>query len=170
MPNPVHVFVARHVSTMNASQPRATHVAVRDGRILGYGDAADMGAFGPAEWDDRFAGKVILPGFVEGHSHTSDAPVTPLAPLFTASCAVNRRSATGRVLGEAERITVAQALHAVTLGAAYTLHMDHLVGSIDVGKFADFAVLDEDPAEVDPAALGDVRARATVVGGQVFPS
>ncbi|MDQ2804445.1 MAG: amidohydrolase, partial [Pseudomonadota bacterium] len=100
----------------------------------------------------------------------SDAPVTPLAPLFTAWCAVNRRTAAGRVLGDAERIPVAAALRAITLGAAYTLRLDHLVGSIDVGKFADFAVLDEDPLEADPAALKDIRVHATVVGGDVFPS
>ena len=60
----------------------------------------------------------------------SDAPVTPLAPLFTAWCAVNRRTMSGRLLGEAERLTVPQALHAITIGAAYTLKLDHLVGSL----------------------------------------
>ena len=98
----------------------------------------------------------------------SDAPVTPLAPLFTAWCAVNRRTASGQVLGPEERITVAQALRAITLGAAYTLKLDHLVGSIDVGKLADFAVLADDPMTVDPAALCDVGVHATVVGGAVF--
>jgi len=98
----------------------------------------------------------------------SDVPVTPLNPLFTAWCAANRVTAAGRVLGEGERITVRQALHAVTLGAAYTLKLDHLVGSIDVGKFADFAVLDEDPFAVDPMALKDVRVHATVLGGVAF--
>jgi hypothetical protein len=48
----------------------------------------------------------------------SDAPITPLAPLFTAWCAVNRLTASGHVLGEAERIGVPEALHAITLGAA----------------------------------------------------
>jgi predicted amidohydrolase YtcJ len=98
----------------------------------------------------------------------SDVPVTPIDPLFTAWCAINRRTAAGRVLGEGERITVAQALHAITLGAAWTLKLDHLIGSIDVGKFADFAVLDEDPTAVAPAALKDVRVHATVLGGVPF--
>ena len=77
----------------------------------------------------------------------SDAPVTPLAPLFTAWCAVMRQTATGRVLGEGERIPVADALHAITLGAAYTLRLDGMIGSVEVGKCADFAVLDEDRVE-----------------------
>ena len=98
----------------------------------------------------------------------SDVPVTPLAPLFTAWCATNRLTPAGRVLGAAERITVPQALHAITLGAAYTLKLDHLIGSIDVGKFADFAVLDEDPYNVPTVALRDVKVHATVLGGVPF--
>ncbi|WP_454668747.1 amidohydrolase [Achromobacter kerstersii] len=96
----------------------------------------------------------------------SDAPITPLGPLFTAWCAVNRQAASGRILGESERISVDAALHAVTLGAAYTLHMDHLVGSIEVGKYADFCVLGDDPAAVPAERLKDVAVLGTVVGGR----
>ena len=45
-----------------------------------------------------------------------DAPVTPIGPLFTAWCAVNRLTASGRTLGETEKISVADALRAITLG------------------------------------------------------
>lgn len=100
----------------------------------------------------------------------SDAPVTHLGPLFTAWCAVNRVTATGRVLGENERISVADALHAVTIGAAYTLKMDDEVGSIEVGKRADFCVLNDDPTAVDPMQLKDVGVWGTVLGGRAFPS
>jgi hypothetical protein len=100
----------------------------------------------------------------------SDAPVTPLAPLFTAWCAVMRQTAAGRVLGEGERIPVGEALRAITLGAAYTLKLDHLVGSVEVGKFADFAVLADDPLLVEPATLKDIAVLATVRGGAVFPA
>ena len=98
----------------------------------------------------------------------SDTPVTPIDPLFIMWCAVNRQTATGHVLGPDERVTAAQALRAVTLGAAYTLHLDHRIGSIDVGKFADFAVLAEDPLDVDPMAIRDIQVRGTVLGGRVF--
>ncbi|KOF52904.1 amidohydrolase [Achromobacter sp. DMS1] len=96
----------------------------------------------------------------------SDAPITPLGPLFTAWCAVNRCTASGRVLGESERIGVGEALRAITLGAAYTLHMDHLAGSIEVGKYADFCVLDEDPSAAAPEQLKDIAPRGTVIGGR----
>lgn len=95
----------------------------------------------------------------------SDAPITPLAPLFTAWCAVNRLTSSGRVLGEAERIGVPEALWAITQGAAYTLGLDDRIGSIEVGKWADFCVLDESPLVVAPEALKDLRVAGTVIGG-----
>jgi len=98
----------------------------------------------------------------------SDAPVTPLGPLFTAWCAVNRRTASGRLLGEHERIGVPDALRAITLGAAYTLRLDHEIGSIECGKRADFAVLEDDPLEIGAEALKDVRIWGVVQGGRVF--
>jgi len=100
----------------------------------------------------------------------SDAPVTPLDPLFTAWCAVNRQTASGRILGPNERIDVEDALRAVTLGAAFTLRLDHLVGSIEPGKYADFAVLDDDPTTVPVEALKDVPVWGTVIDGIARPA
>ena len=100
----------------------------------------------------------------------SDAPVTPLGPLFSAWCAVNRVAPSGRVLGENERISVPQAMHAITLGAAWTLKLDHEIGSIECGKRADFCVLEDDPFSVDVMALKDVPVWGTVLSGRVFES
>jgi predicted amidohydrolase YtcJ len=100
----------------------------------------------------------------------SDAPVTPLGPLFTAWCAVHRVTPSGRVLGAADRLSVPQALHAITLGPAWTLKLDHEIGSIECGKRADFCVLEDNPLEVDPNALKDVRIWGTVLSGRVFPA
>ena len=100
----------------------------------------------------------------------SDAPVTPLDPLFTAWCAVNRQTASGRILGPNERIDVEDALRAITLGAAFTLRLDHLVGSIEPGKYADFAVLDDDPTTVPVEALKDVPVWGTVIDGIARPA
>jgi predicted amidohydrolase YtcJ len=100
----------------------------------------------------------------------SDAPVTPMGPLFTAWCAVNRTTASGSVLGPNERISLDQALRSITLGAAYTLKMDGEIGSIEVGKRADFAVLEADPYEVGGEDLKDIGVWGTVLGGRAFPN
>lgn len=98
----------------------------------------------------------------------SDAPVTPLGPLFTVWCAVNRMSSEGRLIGPEQRIGVHEALHAVTLGAAYTLKLDREIGSVTPGKRADFAVLEADPLEAKPETIKDIGIAATIVGGKVF--
>ena len=84
-------------------------------------------------------------------------------------CAVNRVTPKGRVLGEAEKISPREALRAATIGAAYQLHLDHEIGSIEAGKRADFAVLEEDPLEVEPIRIRDIGVWGTVLGGRKFP-
>lgn len=97
-----------------------------------------------------------------------DTPVTPLGPLKTIKHAATRLTQSGRVMGEHERISVEQGLRAMTLGAAYMLKMDHEIGSLESGKYADIAVLDDDPLTVVPEEVGDIRVRGTVVGGSHY--
>jgi predicted amidohydrolase YtcJ len=99
----------------------------------------------------------------------SDSPVTPLGPLHVAWCAVNRLTPSGRVLGENQKISVEAALHAITLGAAFTLKLDSEIGSIETGKKADFAVLGQDPFAVPAIELRDIPVLGTVMGGHHFP-
>jgi len=97
----------------------------------------------------------------------SDAGVTPLGQLHTMWCAVNRLTPKGRVLGEEEKISPLEALRAVTIDAAYILHMDDKIGSIEAGKNADFAILDENPLEVDPLHIRDINVWGTVLSGAI---
>lgn len=136
--------------------------------IYYWGDAHYTMTMGPDRANRMNAAATAKATGVRFSLH-SDAPITPLAPLFTAWCAVNRTTASGRVLGESERISVHDALHAMTLGAAYTLKLDGEIGSIEIGKQADFCVLEDDPLEIAPASLKDARIWGTVLGGKVFP-
>jgi len=83
-------------------------------------------------------------------------------------CAVNRLTSAGNVLGPAERIGALDALRAMTIDSAWLLHLDREIGSIEVGKRADLAVLDADPTAVDPLSIRDIGVSATVLGGTVF--
>jgi predicted amidohydrolase YtcJ len=67
------IFSAKNIITLNNYRPWATHVAVRDGRVLGVGTLSDLEPWGPYTLDDRFKDKTLLPGFVEGHGHMFDA-------------------------------------------------------------------------------------------------
>lgn len=96
----------------------------------------------------------------------SDTPVTPLGPLHGVKHAATRLTVSGRVMGASEKISVQEALEAVTLGGAYMLKMDHEVGSLEAGKLADLAVLTEDPLAVEPERIGEIHVLGTVVGGR----
>ena len=100
----------------------------------------------------------------------SDAGVTPLGQLHTMWCAVNRLSPKGRVLGKAEAITPEQALRAATIDAAFVLHMDDEIGSIEAGKRADFAILEDNPLTVEPSEIRDIKVWGTVLGGDLHPA
>ncbi len=134
--------------------------------IYYWGDAHREQTMGPDRAERMDACASALAHGVPMAIH-SDAPITPLGPLFTAWCAVNRLTSSGKLLGAAQRISVQEALHAITMGAAYTLHMDDRVGSIEIGKFADFCVLADDPLALPPGQLKDARIVTTVIGGEV---
>jgi len=136
--------------------------------IYYYGDQHRDITMGP-ERAERIDPAGSAERFGVNYSIHSDAPVTHLAPLFTAWCAVNRQTYSGEVLGAAESISVQQALHAITIGAAYTLKLDTEIGSIETGKQADFTVLESDPFESLPSELKDIKVWGTVLGGKVFP-
>jgi predicted amidohydrolase YtcJ len=66
---PVTIYRARSIRTVDPSRPLAEAVAVRDGRILGVGTLEELGVWGPTTVNDTFADSVLVPGFVEAHSH-----------------------------------------------------------------------------------------------------
>ena len=171
-PRPGHRFTLQHCQLATAAQFRQMRelgmvVNLFANHHFYWGDQHYALTVGPERAERMNACATALATGVPLAIHC-DAPVTPLGPLFTAWCAVNRLTASGRRLGEAERIPVADALRAITLGAAYSLGLDHELGSIEVGKQADFAVLEEDPTAVDGARLKDVKVWGTVQGGRVF--
>jgi predicted amidohydrolase YtcJ len=98
----------------------------------------------------------------------SDTPVTPAGGLHLVGAAVNRLTVSGKVLGVNEQISVVEALKAVTINPAILLKMDHLVGSLECGKFADVVILESDPQQVPPAEIKDIRVWGTMLGGEIF--
>jgi predicted amidohydrolase YtcJ len=171
-PSPDHRFTLQHCQLANAAQFRRMKklgmcVNLFPNHHFYWGDQHYAMTVGPERAERMNACATALANGVPLAIH-SDAPVTPLGPLFTAWCAVNRRTATGRTLGAAERISVDDALRTITLGAAYTLKLDREVGSIECGKRADFTVLEDDPTLIGAEKLRDVRIWGTVLGGRIF--
>lgn len=99
----------------------------------------------------------------------SDFTMAPAAPLTLAWVAVNRVTSEGSLMAPPERITVEQALRAVTIDAAFALRMEQEIGSIVAGKRADFTVLEAGPLEVAPMQVKDIPIWGTVFEGRPYP-
>ena len=167
-----HRFTMQHCQLADAAQFRRMKelgmcVNLFANHHFYWGDEHYRLTVGPERAERMNACRTALDTGVPMAIH-SDAPVTPLGPLFTAWCAVNRITASGRVQGAAERIGVDNALWAITMGAAFTLHLDGEIGSIEVGKRADFAVLEADPRDGSDDMLRSVPVWGTVQGGRIF--
>lgn len=96
----------------------------------------------------------------------NDPPVTKESPLSNIQAAVCRTAPSGRVMGPQYRLSVAQAIRAQTIDAAWQVHSDHEVGSLDVGKFADFVFLSDSPYEVEPNMINHISIDQTWLSGQ----
>jgi predicted amidohydrolase YtcJ len=99
-------------------------------------------------------------------SFHSDYAVSPIYPLRAVQTAVTRSMRDGgEVLNADERISAEAALRAVTIDAAWQTHADNVLGSLEPGKHADFAILSSDPRRVDSSAIGQITVQQTRLGG-----
>ena len=98
----------------------------------------------------------------------SDWPIDPLNEWLAMQIGITRTNPAapelGR-LGDDPGIDFATAVRAMTLNAAYTLNMDQYVGSLEVGKFADLIVVDQDLTSIAPERISNTRVLLTMVGG-----
>jgi len=100
----------------------------------------------------------------------SDYTPGPFEPLMAIQSMVTRTDYKGRVWGPNQKVTVDEALTIATINGAYASSEEQLKGSIAAGKLADFVVLEQDPHDVSPDAIMNIKVNRTVVGGKtVYP-
>ena len=95
--------------------------------------------------------------------------MAPARPLYLAWCAVNRITASGRIAAKDQRISVEQALRAITIDAAYSWRMEQEMGSIAPGKVANFTVLEDDPTGGRPHEAQGHRHLGNGLRGEGLP-
>ena len=96
----------------------------------------------------------------------NDTPIVPPDMMRLLWIATNRETRSGYILGPDQRATIMQAIHAVTLGAAYQYFEEETKGSITVGKQADLVVLGADPLTVEKTSLKDIPIIETFSRGR----
>ena len=124
---------------------------------------------GPEREQRAFAWKAVLDG--GGRlAFGSDWPVVTVDPWPGIQVAVTRQDLEGRPEGgwlPQHRVSLAEAVHAYTLGGAYAMHRDKDEGSIEAGKLADLIVVSQDIFAVAPREIAKTRVLLTVVGGKI---
>ena len=88
-------------------------------------------------------------------------------PMFSIARAVGRRTKYGKVIQPEQAISVMDGIRMFTIWAAQANFLDKQLGSIEVGKLADFVVLDRDPLTTPADDLGDIPVDMTVLDGKV---
>jgi len=119
---------------------------------------------------ERAAGAMAARTFLRAglpFTFSHDAPVSPTpSVLALIDAGVNRRTASGVVVGPDERIPPYAALQAVTSMAAYQIKEEATKGTLEPGKLADLVILDKNPLRVEPATIKDIRVLETIKEGR----
>ncbi|PMB98992.1 amidohydrolase [Brevibacterium luteolum] len=118
---------------------------------------------GPARSQMLYRGRSLINAGVRLIGST-DRPL-PGAPLVAMKALMDRKSATGQVVGEGENVTVVEALSAFTVNGAWAARREDRIGTLAAGKYADWTVLSEDLLEAVPETVGDAEVLATYVNG-----
>lgn len=173
-PRADHRSVIAHFA--NSSEDEVARIA-RLGAIVsanpyytvGFADRYAQVGLGLERADSMVRSASVLRRHVPLSFH-SDLPMGPSDPLYLAWCGVNRLTPSGRVADAKQKISVDDALRAITIEAAYSWRKENELGSIAPGKVANFTVLEQNPYEVPPARLKDVPLWGTVFEGRLFPA
>jgi predicted amidohydrolase YtcJ len=100
----------------------------------------------------------------------TDYPVSPYNPFYTLHAAVTRQDRDNNPPGgwiPEQALTREEALRAATMGGAYVMHAEDILGSIEVGKLADFVVIPVDYMTVPAEDIWKIKPDMTVIGGEV---
>ncbi|WKG04526.1 amidohydrolase [Mycolicibacterium sp. HK-90] len=173
-PREDHRLRLEHVGAITPAQLQRAHTlgvtcSLFVDHLHYWGDVLVDGLFGPERGEQWMpAGSAVATGMrISLHN---DPPVTPEEPLRNISVAVTRTAPSGRVMAPEERLTVEQAIRAQTIDAAWQLFADNVIGSLQVGKYADLVIVSADPRETAPESIADLDIQATFLAGrQVYP-
>jgi predicted amidohydrolase YtcJ len=151
-------LLRRIKATGTIPTPFWTYVYYHGEKWQHYGDEKLRWMFAHRSFLDH---EIPVPG-------ASDYGPGPFEPLMAIQSMVTRTDYRGRVWGPNQRVTVDDALRIATVNGARASYEERAKGSVTPGKLADFVMLAEDPHEVEPSQIKDIKVARTVVGGRTM--
>ena len=150
---------------------RAAALGVVPGFTIGHtdywGEAFHDHLIG-AERADRIGSSAAMIKKGMHFAYHSDSPITPIDPLNYVSEGASRlwQAKPQQVLNASQKVSIQNALKAVTLDAAYQMKMEKDAGSIAKGKYADLVILDKNPLTTDAYEIRNIKVQETWVNGK----
>ena len=126
-----------------------------------------LACIGDERLEESFNIKTMLEAGLPITSGSDGPAYWPLDSLRDLGTAVSRKTWTGKTVGADQAITVEEAIRMFTINAAYNAFEEKIKGSIEPGKVADFAVLEQSPYEVEPSRIKDIPVDMTIVDGKI---
>jgi hypothetical protein len=172
-PRKDHRHRIEHMGNWLATQERMQRM-VRSGLVaipnisIGYyvGDAI-LDCVGEKRLTKAFPFRTLLKNGVIIAGGSDSPGYWPVDPLRDIAACVSRKMRWGEVWVPEERITVSEAFAMHTTTASWVGFEENDKGTLEVGKLADIAVLAEDPFEIQPERIKDLKVEMTIVGGEV---
>ncbi len=167
-PRPDHRHRIEHASVVSEKILRTVKrlgvVLALHSYVFEHGDK--MKAYGKTRYAMMHANKSALEMGIPVAGN-SDYPVSRPNPMVRLRSLTTRRGMDGEIYGESQKITPLQALETYTRGGAYASFEERLKGTLEVGKYADYVMLSDNPLEVAPEILTDIKVLRTVIGGDI---
>ena len=103
------------------------------------------------------------------YSLHADQPMFESKPFRLIQTAIERQTTSGDTIAYDQKIELLAALKAMTIDAAWQIHMEDKIGSLEKGKYADFIILDKNPFKIPVSELEDIKCLKTFVNGNLVP-
>ena len=165
----IHHFAFSEKAQLKRAAELGAEISSNPFYIHALGEQYSKVGVGPERSEVMARGRSVIDAGVRLSFH-SDSPMAPARPMLLMWSAVNRIGLSGKtVLGPQEKVTPEEGFRAITIDAAHAMRKETEIGSIDIGKKANFTIFEENPITADPKTLKDLRIWGTVFEGKSYP-
>jgi predicted amidohydrolase YtcJ len=152
-------------SVLNEFKPLGLTPSFHINHLYYYGDALAENIIGPNRAESILPIKTAIDLGLHPTLH-ADSPMFPADPFSLMKTAMTRKTQSGKYLGLDQAISPHQALRTMTINAAWQLNMETKIGSVEVGKLADFTLISHNPYQLPAQQWSDIKVQGVWLAGE----